>query len=325
MTAPSARQQLAEVIRFIRQARKLDLIRAANQVEASVEQFAAWEAGTAVPSHRQWERCKHILHAGFKAHEDLWRKARTEEEQVHARQVPPLTGSLTQRPFERLLVLPPVAPPATKDEEPVIPATLLGEGFDLQAAYIAVNKLPSGWNTKLAAAERAAYARELVLQGLTTQEVISRVRDRFNVGISGSTVTTIREELKKEGRFVTPVPASSTEEEREDYARFLLKKSPTLQDKVLNDILRRKFNGEFSDKRIAEIRDAVRTEAREVRRPVAPVSKAINEQDVRAAVELLLEAVPNLARFTVFVDSDGTVKMDFAARETRVGSLTFRK
>jgi len=295
----SAREQLAEVIVFLRKDRRFEMTRAANMVGVPAVVFVAWENGREVPDERAWERLKTVIHHGFRAHESLWRQARIEQG-LDRRQEGSQPTKLTQRPFERLLaakkieVEPPKPPepkmaPVQQPVEPVkptttdIPETLLGEGYDLQAAYVAINQLPPGWGTRLAAQDRAAYAKELIQQGLKTQEVIDKVREKFKVGISSSTVTAIREELKKEGKVYKAEPSAPTPPE-----------PPTpAPNEVLNEP------------------------------PKAPAKapspqEDVNEGDLRTAVEMLRSVVPNLKTFSISVDDNGELEVSYSRREKRV-------
>jgi transcriptional regulator with XRE-family HTH domain len=310
MTNPArtARQQLADVIKFLRKDRNLDLSQAASMAGTSPATFSDWEDAKSIPDNRSWERLKKIVNFGFKSYEDLWRQARTEEDLEKSRPTDK-TAPLTQRPFARLLVVanpkppepkverkkpgspPPLQPEpevVTKEEptEKLMPEKLVGVGYDLQPAYVAVNQLPVGWNTKLASQERADYARELLQAGTPVGDVANKVREKFKVGISASTVSAIRESLKNKGllpkvekkeKEVAPPPVVEKKEEAVPAAPKKLK--------------------------------ATRT-------PI-PVKKEINDQDVKAAVELLLEAVPNLIRFTVIVDESGEVMVDYKVKEVR--------
>jgi DNA-binding transcriptional regulator YiaG len=355
----TARQRLAEVIKFFRDERKLTLARAANMAEVNVASFADFEEGNTIPDQRTWERMKHIVHHGLKAHEDLWRQARTEEATEQAQKV--AGKGLTQKPFAALAQLklvpdPPPAPPPPPPEPsraPGIPEALVGDGYDLQPAYVALNQLPKGWQGKLASQERVEYARELVAQGLSTKDVIAKVRERFRVGILDATVAAIREELGVVAVRKTPAPASTTAtgpirrpaappteaapvtptlppevvppvaptvaplEEREEFARIILRKSPTVQTDVLEGILQRKFGAGLPPDRMATLRAEVKAARTGIQGTVVP-AMPVNERDIQAAVEMLLEAMPHLKSFTVNIDDAGEVKIDYTVKETRV-------
>lgn len=292
----SAREQLAEVIAFLRKDRRFEMTRAANLVGVPATLFVEWEKGREVPDERAWERLKTVIHTGFRSHESLWRQARIEQG-LERRQEGNQPTKLTQRPFERLLAakkveveppkpaVPPTAPTQpTESPKPVSPASipenLLGEGYDLQAAYVAINQLPPGWKTRLAAQDRAAYAKELIQQGLKTQEVIDKVREKFKVGISNSTVTDIREELKKEGKVYKPEPATPAPP-----------KPPTTPPREVH---------------------------KEPAKALPEPQEEVNEGDLRAAVEMLRSVVPNLKTFSISVDDNGELEVSYSRREKRV-------
>jgi hypothetical protein len=275
-------------------------------VQVSVQVFQDWEAGETVPGERAWSLLKTTLYKGLKEHEALWRRARLEErvggfltsDTTRLRQLPfqnlskllaeaPPPPPKKPAPQQQRLPPPPPPPPPPPLPSPPLPkiptpgevveatitAGLLGVGYDLQSAYVAVNSLPRGWNTRLASADRADYARELVQQGLLTKDVIAKVREKFKVGISASTVNTIREELK--GKLPEPV--------REPIALAPEPEKPVL--------------------------DTTR---------VAQAPKATNDQEVRAAIELLMDTLPNLATLSIVIADDGSAKVDYTVRETRI-------
>jgi transcriptional regulator with XRE-family HTH domain len=308
MTSPAktARQQLAEVIKFLRRNRKIELSQAASMAGISPSTFSDWEDGKSVPDNRAWERLKKIVNYEFKQYEELWYQAKAEEE-LEKKRTKSDPAPLTQRPFARLLVVanpkpsepkvepkkpdpPRPEPKVETKEEPTekltIPEKLLGVGYDLQPAYVAVNQLPVGWNTKLAAQERADYARELLQAGTSAGDVANKVREKFKVGISASTVSAIRESLKNKGLL----PPKAEKEK-------VVTPPPVVEKKAV-------------------VRGA--PEKAKAPRTTAPAtSKAVSDQDMKAAVELLLEAVPNLIRFTVIVDESGEVMVDYKVKEVR--------
>ena len=176
----TARQKLGSVIRFYRDERHLNRAETADRCGTTAGTVEAWERGRAVPDNRTWARLKNMVAGGLAGYEHLLQRARAEEEAERAAQAARVTGdALTQRPFAAALSKTAEAQPAPEPFEadggaraaarrrrsPRSRETLVGENYDLSKAYIATQRLPAGWRSAAAIAERSRYARELLKAG----------------------------------------------------------------------------------------------------------------------------------------------------------------
>jgi len=125
---------------------------------------------------------------------------------------------------------------------------------------------------------------------------------------------------------------------RRDWVREEFVRDP---DQPISHVLRRareKFGVGVRERDIAEIKEEVEEIMAAMKRvgepetPVAqitPVPTRDPSQDLATAVELLLAAIPNLARLTVQVDAQGNTSVDYLTREVKVvetaGSLNLPK
>jgi len=364
----TARQKLGSVIRFYRDERHLNRAQAADRCGTTAGTVEAWEGGRAVPDNRTWARLKNMVAGGLAGYEHLLQRARAEEEAERAVQAARVTGdALTQRPFAAALSKtaeaqpapePPkltvVPEPPPEPPEPAVPETLVGENYDLSKAYIATQRLPAGWRSAAAIAERSRYARELLKAGRSKAAVVRMVREQFTVGIGMPIVDGILEELEAERAAAehaarprqpppepplpepapepAPPPAPPVLLEAIEYARMLFRKG-AMKDAEVNPLLRSWFGVELPAEQLAEMRAEGRRARTSAEIPVVaapppeevqapPAAPAVRDNDVEGAVRLILEAIPNLRSFRIEVDESGEVRVEHAVREVRVIETT---
>lgn len=356
-TQKTARQVLGEALRFYREQRGLTPARVADMTKASRGAVDDWEAGRVVPNSAQWELLKKMVHHGLSQMSAVRQRALAEADaeralvqrsmQRHKPEAPAPNKPLTTRPFAEALTKPPtlkIVPPEpapTVTTPTGVPSTLLGDNFDLTDAYLEVKKLPPGWGTAEAKEARYIHAKDLIKQGQDTEAVVKAVREKFNVGISRVTIKTIHTELEREAKreaakaaraaaeVAAPAPpvaafAPSSEADRAEHARELLRKSPFMKIGDLVKELQRKFGVSLQSQQLY----ALRAEVRE-NRPTRPTEPMINEKDIEAAAQLVLGAIPNLRTFTISVDDSGEVTVNHTTREVRVveasGSIKLKR
>ena len=238
-TQESARQVLGKAIRFFRDQRKMSQHTLADRVGCSLGNLDDWEKGKYAPSNAGWERLCKALHdlTNMRA---TWQRACAEEARERE------TKAFGNKPFANLPTILTVVPPQPAAPVETVPATLHDDGFDLRPAYKAIAKLPEGWGTNEAKAQRQAYATELITHGMRDDEVYKQVRLKFGVGISEPVLTELRESIRaaqaREHRAVQPQPPLpvATEEPRpvmpptadtsiEDAVRLILEVIPNLR------------------------------------------------------------------------------------------------
>lgn len=112
--------------------------------------------------------------------------------------------------------------------------------------------------------------------------------------------------------------------ERDEYAREAFRKDPTLTGLAVAAMQKEKFGvsthrnrlGEIKAKVMAEQARAAKKAAKEQKPTAAPAPKApTTEEIVAAATELLMEAIPNLASFTLTVSEAGEAQVAYKTRK----------
>lgn len=141
-----------------------------------------------------------------------------------------------------------------------------------------------GWRTDEAAAERQALARQIMRgdEHLTNDEIRNRVREKLGVGISDPTLAVIRKSMREEDK-------------------------------------RREQRQERAD-RMAKAYGPPPVEPGSDARPIVPSTPTPRsaQDEIQAACELVLGAVPNLRTFTITVDDNGEAAVSYSVREVKV-------
>jgi DNA-binding transcriptional regulator YiaG len=387
----SARQVLGEALRFYREQRGYNQARVADIAKVSRNDVDDWEAGRAVPPSAQWELLKKMVHRGLSQLGAVRQRAFSEVDAERAlvqrsmqraktQQAPPPPAAdkpLTSRPFADVLAKAPIlkivpdpkpeppkpAPAPTTTQAPIttppgVPATLMGDTFDLSDAYTAVNTLPDGWGTTEAKEARAAFAKDLLKQGLDAEVIVARTREKFTVGISRVTLKKLRAEIEREAakaerkaqreaaKMQEPVEAAApppppapvapppeSDAALVDYARMVLSKSPSIKIDELIGQLTAKFKRSLPSQQLYILRTEAKVAWNAKTTPTpeatvqpmkdpapvsAPAPKTVNTADIETAAQLVLGAIPNLRTFTITVDDAGEVTVSHTTREVRV-------
>lgn len=293
MTSPStqesARQILGKALRFFRDQRKMSQRDLADRVGCSVGDIDDWEKGKHAPPDTRWGRLCKMLHDDLAGMRATWQRACAEEARERE------AKSFGNKPFANLkdvLTKPPVLtvvpPQPTAPVEPV-PATLHDDGFDLRPAYKAVAKLPEGWRTNEAMAERQTYATELIKHGMRDDEVYKQVRLKYGVGISEPVLTELRESVRD---------AKAREHAQSKGVPPAMPPTPPPAPPA--------------PKPAPE-----------------PVVVPTADTSIEDAVRLILEVIPNLRSFKIEVNDAGEIDVSHTIREVRVvessGTLKLKK
>jgi transcriptional regulator with XRE-family HTH domain len=373
-----------EAFRFYREQRGYNHARVADIAKVSRSDVEAWEDGRAVPDNRAWELLKKMLHRGLSNISPNRQQAISEIDAERALaqralqrgtvkpQPPmPVDKPLTTKPFADafakqpiLKIVPDPKPEPPKPEPPPVPApapatpttttpegvpaTLLGDDFDLTDAYTTVNALPDGWGTAEARGARAAFAKQLLIEGLDTEVIVTRTREKFTVGISRATLKKLRAEIEKDAARAerkaqreaakaapapepAPAPAPINEGLMVDHVRAALREAPLTKIEDLVSGLNRKFGRSLPSQQLY----ILRAEAKPVAAAPAPtptperVMPDVNVKDIEAAAQIVLSAIPNLKTFTISVDDKGEVTVSHTTREVRVveasGSIKLKR
>jgi DNA-binding transcriptional regulator YiaG len=394
----TARQVFGEAFRFYREQRGYNQARVADIAKVSRADVEAWEDGRAVPDNKAWELLKKMLHRGLSNISPSRQQALSEIDAERAlaqralqrgvvKPTPVAVDKpLTTKPFadafakQPILKIVPDIKPEPPKPEPVptpapapaiptttpagVPSTLLGDDFDLTDAYTTVNALPDGWGTTEAREARAAFAKQLLIEGLDTEVIVAKTREKFTVGISRATLKKLRAEIEKdaakaerkaqrEATKVAPTPAPPAavvpvpppdDTPLIDYARMILSKSPSIKIDELIGQLNARFRRSLRSQQLYDLRTEAKsawaaksppileaTVAPMKKDPVtpAPVEPMVNEKDIEAAAQIVLSAIPNLKTFTISVDDKGEVTVSHTTREVRVveasGSIKLKK
>lgn len=390
----TARLVFGEAFKFYREQRGYDHARVADIAKVSRADVVAWENGQAVPDNKAWELLKKMMHRGLSniAHNRQQALSEVDAERALAQRAmqrvhtpppkpqAPLDKPLTTKPFAAafakqpvLTVVPdpvpepakpapapapvppptPVTPTTTTTPEGV-PATLLGEDFDLTDAYTTVNALPDGWGTAEAREARAVFAKQLLVEGLDTEAIVTKTREKFTVGISRATLKRLRAEVEKDtvkaerkaqreaakaapvqtpAPAPAPAPAPVDEGLMIEHVRAVLRGAPLTSTADLAQGLNQKFGRALPSQQLY----ILRTEAKSVATVLAPaptptpepVMPDVNVKDIEAAAQIVLGAIPNLKTFTINVDDKGEVTVSHTTREVRVveasGSIKLKR
>ena len=391
-TTKTARQVFGEALKFYREQRGYNQARVADICKVSRSDVDAWEAGRTVPDSKAWELLKKMVHRSLAQISNVRQQALGEADaeraivqrsmqrgQVSAPQ-PELRGSLTTRPFAEafakvpvLSIVPPpkpepvapappppiVTPPATAATTAPsitvpegVPATLLGETFDLTDAYTSVNALPEGWGTSEAKEARYLFAKQLLIEGLDPEIIVAKTREKFTVGISRVTLKKARAEIEKDAAKAErkaqreaakaappPVLTSVPVQPPDDvplvaHTRMLLAKSPSMKIEDIVAQLQATFKRSLLARDIYPLRDeakaawAKKTEAlKEISSmPIPPVpAPPTPVSDIEAAAQIVLSAIPNRRTFTISVDDAGEVTVSHTVRVEASSSIKLKR
>lgn len=321
MSKPNAAQQLGNVIKWHREKKGWDRRRVANATSASIGLVEDWESGKDVPTARQWHDLQATVNNRLKEYNELYRQARAEQGLSTDR--PDTVPDQPTGPRREVVVkpthfgqkvmtaiaqgmtippIPPVVPPQPKlavvpPPEPEKPEPASGHG--------------SGGFNDPAIRAKAKETRDNLPEGyreaLRRNARIDWVRNQFR--------------LRPDAPIAGP-----------DGIREMLTKHFGV---ALSADLIRQIKEEVKQEKATQVTPPVKPAPTPKKEPKKPVQKPtpVGPKDIKsaleAAAELVLEAVPNLASFTIRVTEDGAVSVDYKTREVKVveesGSITLGK
>lgn len=322
----TARQKLGEVIRFHREQRSKSHQLVSRTCSAPVSDVEAWDAGTIVPTSDQWSKLKRSVHHGLAGYAELYQRARAEEQterdnitrSMNMRAPIPTTNTNGHRPASRInglgdklagIIVPtPSSTRPTPDSPTAIPdARTVNPGQAV--SYVEVRptperrtraQMPGGAMSSAEIERRKSYVRDLLtkrpkMRTSGADSVLEDVRRVFGVGISPDVVEEIREQIKQ-AQALAVLPQTTIALMNAEQAQ-------------------RELDAKF----------AAMTRAAQAAQPTG----AVNHDDLEAAVQLVLGAVPNLRTFSIAVDEHGEASIDYTVREVVVretaGSLKVRR
>lgn len=320
----SARKKFGEVLRFHREQRDYPIRRVADMLGCSPETVQNYEAGHVVPEGKAWDKYKGIVNRRLVAYAELRTRAITEA--AAERQF--LIQTMEHRPMatngsnghSKPLTHQPLANIKAPDARTVHPGaevgyhnepphrTLHAKPEALAARGIAPKpsdtpavkhkpraSVPLGTHTPEACKQREEWARLQFRQrprmSIQGQDGLNIImRQRFGVGISWEVASRIKQEVNDELAKLPPaVPAGVTST------------APTLAPGV-----------DLGPPPIV------------IKAAVAP-----SDRDIGAAVQLVLDAIPNLRTFTITVDDAGEASIEYKIREVKIvetgGSMKVRR
>jgi transcriptional regulator with XRE-family HTH domain len=298
----TARKKLGEVIRFHREARQLTTRRAADMVGCSQSKLEAWESGLEVPEGRDWGKLTGILHRKLGAYIDLHNRARieaaAETAQREQSKVATTTKSngLTHTPLAAIGGIRIAPDPKMASPSPDARTVNPGQSVTYvepeprkpwpDARKAAQAALPKGYRSFEQRERRLSFVRDLV-------------RARPNIHERGA--DSIHEALMR--TFGVGIDTGDIKRIRKevDAERAIAAVAPLPPP-------------EGFQRRDSELVVAVPQPK--------PAATDDTEANIRAAVQLVLEAVPHLRSFTIAVDDHGHADVAFTTREVRVVEQT---
>jgi len=298
-----ARKKLAETINFRLDERGMSNRQISERIGASVSEVEKMRDGTLVLDRMKWKRLCGMVARSLFAVQHLYNDALKEQEEERDMVVNGLrrnngfqqrTSSGAMTNFGDKLVAAGVIDEPRKEPDVT----------DEKKARKAMPQFPPGAMTDERIAERRAYARDIIRQrpaisGFGDDGLQAILRKRFGVGISPEQVTLLKEEEVK----------------RENYERDIRAK--------------------IAAEAVASARPTAPAPLPETERPASsietpPVStRAINDADVSAAVEIIIGAIPGLQTLTIEVNEAGEASVSYEVRKIQVqtvkASLTVKR
>lgn len=316
LTRKTARQEFAEVLSFHRKDRGYSLRRVADMLGCSISRIEQYEDGTQIPSGRDWDKYKGIVDKSLFAFGELRTRAITERdnERDGSRH-----GGFTNTPLAAIVALPlPALPPAraavTPKPEAVQEAldagrtpspaalTVLANAHThkAQAGRAAIDAAGIPWRTTEHRDARRVRVREILEADpdALTKDVHAKLTEEFGVSIVHTDIKDIRRKVKDAAR--------------KRAARVEVGASPLadMSQETINAV------GEALTKRAAELQAEIHEVEAEIVEAITPTVDP--EANIRSAVELVLEAIPNLRSFTISVDDSGEASIGWKIREVRI-------
>jgi transcriptional regulator with XRE-family HTH domain len=297
-TAQNTRQRLGEVIQHYREERGVSRRDAAHRCKVAVSLVEQWEDGKALPSSDEWKALTRGVHRGLTRFDDLYNRARIEadnEARERAKGSMQTNGTkITTSLGDKIAAaIAPTPAPALA----VVPAPVAQPEADKRQRTRRLPPPPPGAMSEAQCAKRADYVRKILRErpharAYGPDGVIDLVRATFGVGVSPVTIEDLRAEVLAE-RQGAAVPSTL----------------PPI-DQVSAPV------------------------AAEVKRQMSEVEQHARaprdvEAEISSAVQLLMDAIPNLQTFTISVDDHGEASVDYQIRKvvitTTGGSLKVKR
>lgn len=297
-TFKNKRAELGAVIDTHRNMRNIDMRTALDMVSASSKVWDAWLAGEGAPDSKQWGKLTNILHRGLSNYRPLYHEARREHEAaVRHQPVATLGDKLGD------IKLPKAAlewkPPAAVGDDfllksPGVEVVPEEPRVRFNGVQFNVGTLPKGWRTAEAVTAREDFARDMYRQDqyLPAYKVVEAQRAKFGVSTTKARLVVIQAEIQTEIQQAKKYKSNKLAAAALEAA---LADRPTLPEGP-----------------VVVVQPAP-----------APKAPSVEEQ-VSTGIQMILEAIPNLAQLTVLVDAQGRASVDYSVRVTvqETGSFT---
>ncbi len=281
----TARDKFSEVLKFYRLKRGWSHDRVGRVCGVSAGTAEQWETGKAVPTSNQWKKLKAAVERALHSYNEHYQAAVMEHERAGE-----------QDRSQHLQSRPTAQPHVTTNG----------------------TRLTTNFGDKLV----HAIAQPPTLSPQPAEP------DRANA-MAGKSIHDFRPDLPPDWKTTRAINA------RKAFALNILRERPDINDRGpdgLQELIVKRFGVGLSgvtDLKMqvkAEIaertpRKSQTTESVEQRAPRSlppPVSAASPNDNLAAAVDLILSSVPNLAAFSIVVDDSGKATVDYKLRETKV-------
>lgn len=322
-TTRTARARLGDVLKFHREQREITPREVSRRARCSIADVESWERGATVPNGEQWKALSQGINRSLHAYNDLRLRALAEQEAeqqtitrsiaVHAptngtpQRNNPATKIGTNIGAKLTAIGTGQTGPVLSAPTPAPDVRTVNPGQAV--SYVEVRptperrtraQMPGGAMSSAEIERRKSYVRDLLtkrpkMRTSGADSVLEDVRRVFGVGISPDVVEEIREQIKQ--------------------AHALAVLPQTTIDLMNAEQAQRELDAKF----------AAMTRAAQTAQPTG----AVNHDDLEAAVQLVLGAVPNLRTFSISVDEHGEASIDYTVREVVVretaGSLKVRR
>lgn len=320
-TAQNARQRLGEVIRHYREEREITKREVSRRCKISEQLVEEWETGRSIPGSDEWKALTRGMNRALNAYQELYLRARKEaEDEDRARAQPNNTNreqpKVTNNPSTKITtnlgakLAAATAPAPTisivRDPDPEQPS-------HAKITRAAMLKLPKGWKSHEMLAKRRAFALDILRQrpnisGSGQDSLDELLHKAFGVGLAHYTIAELRAQAKREAAD-RPMPIASPPP---------MQWQPPIVPVAAPTILNVPALAKPLDD--ASVQERIRAEA-----AVAPAHAG----DIETAVQLVLEALPNLQTFTITVDEHGEASVDYQIRKVVIttdgGSFKVRR
>ncbi|HUS27560.1 MAG TPA: helix-turn-helix domain-containing protein [Kofleriaceae bacterium] len=325
--ANNARQRLGEVIRHYREDRDITKREVSRRCKVPEGLVDRWEGGEAVPNSDEWKALCRGMNRALNAYQELYLRARKEaDDDARSRAVQTMSNEKPKEPTKMQTPTPnnPSARISTSLGDKLAAATAPKPAISIvrdpdpepappsdttsRTTRAAMAKLPKGWKSHEMLAKRRAFALDILRQrpnirdsgADSLEELLQRA---FGVGLANYTVKELREQAKREadGR---PMPVASPPP-MQWHPPIVQPQAPVTHAEAV-EAQRKATAAIASPEDIARMHGA---------KP-APVSTTpTSAGDIETAVQLVLEALPNLQTFTIHVDEHGEASVDYQIRK----------